>query len=257
MTTPDMDFALSQPLVPDFVAVEVVLPFYTLRLLDGASRVTFPVQNIVTGVVEDATFVGEDATYGTLGGLESVSEGLGTSSPKLRFVIRTPTLTAAAQLNLPTNQGSPIRMWYGVVHPEYGNVIPSPEELFWGELDQPRFVGGRRARAVEYDVSSAMELLFAAEEGQRLTHAFLQSYAPGAMGLEYVVDVERQLPWGSDVARPPLVSAANGGYGGPGGYVLPTGTSGGQTPTGGGQTPPSPGGGGGGGGGVTLTLNVV
>jgi hypothetical protein len=250
MTTPEMDFALQRAVVPDFVAVEIVLPFYTLRLLDGASRVTFPVVNQTTGVAAPATFVGEDESYGTLGGLESTSEGLGTSAPKLRFVIRTPTLVAAAQLNLPGNQGSAIRMWYGVLDAETGVVVPEPLELFWGQLDQPRFVGGRRARAVEFDVSSAMELLFAAEEGQRLNHAFLQTYAEGARGLEYVTDVERQLPWGSDAARPPLISAAAGGYGGLGGYTLGGGL-------GGGQTPPQAGGNRGGVTGGTLVVNLA
>lgn len=212
MTTPQMDAALAKSVVPDFVALEIVLPFYTLRLIDGASRVTFPVQNMDTGVTAPATFVGEDATYGTMGGLEAASEGLGTSAPKMRFSINCPTNAAAAQLNLPSVQGSNVRMWYGVIDYATGAVVPSPEELFWGQLDQPRFVGGRRARAVEFDTSSAMELLFNADEGQRLNHAFLTSYAPADMGLEYVVDVERQLPWGSEAGRPPLVSAAGGGY---------------------------------------------
>lgn len=208
MTSPAFDSAIIQPVVADFLAVEVLLPFKELRLMNGASMVRFPA---------DATypagrlFVGEDPDYGTLGALEAVTEGLGTQSPTMRLTILPPTRSAAAQLNLPSNQDSEIRLFYGVMNLETGAVI-GVEQLFWGALNQPRYVGGKKAMAVEFDVASALEALFAVEEGQRLNHAFQTSAFPTDMGLEYVVDVERKLPWGSVADRPPLVSAAGGGY---------------------------------------------
>lgn len=220
MTTPAMDFALEQSFVPDFLAVEVQLPFYTLRLIDGASQLDMPVPDLLTGVETVQTFRGEDPTYGTMGAMDATTEGLGTNAPTMRMVVRCPTLAAAAQLNLPTNQDANVRMWYGVVNYETGAVL-GVELLFWGWLNQPRFATAANQRDVEFDVASAMELLFDNNEGQRLNHQTLTKAFPGARGLEYVSDIERTLPWGSDAARSPLISAAGGGYtgGGGGGYT--------------------------------------
>lgn len=241
MTTAEMDTALAAPVVCDFVAVEVILPFYSLRLLDGASQVTWQVPHYVNGVLESRTFYGEDATYGTMAGMEGVTEGLGTSAPRLRFRINPPTLAAAAQLNLPGNQGSSIRMWYGCVDLATGAVIPDPDLLFWGWLDQPRFVGGvDTPQGVEYDVASAMELLFAAEEGQRLNHAMHLRVFPGELGLQYVNEVERQLPWGVDTARSPMIASTDGGYTPPPGVGGGGGGGGGSGGGGGGLTPSNP-----------------
>ena len=226
MTSPAMDAALGLSFVPDFVAVEVQLPFYTLRLIDGASQLDMPVPDLLTGVEVMATFRGEDPTYGTMGGMDATTEGLGTSAPTMRMVVRCPTLAAAAQLNLPTNQDANVRMWYGVLNAETGAVV-GVDLLFWGWLNQPRFASAANQRDVEMDISSAMELLFSNEEGQRLNHQTLTKAFPGARGCEYVSDIERALPWGSDAARSPLISAAGGGYYGGGGGFAPGGGGGG------------------------------
>lgn len=214
MTTLAMDNALAAPFVVDFMAVELVLPFQTIRLLAGASSLKFAVPDAITnapGPVQ--TFSGVDATYGTLSGIEGTTEGLGTSAPRLRLTLNPPTRAAAAQLNLPTNQGAMVRLWYGCLNVTTGEVIPDPLPLFWGKLDQPRVVGGpERATGVEYDAASAMESLFAAEEGQRLNHAFHLRVFPGELGLQYVTEVERNLPWGQNVARAAMIAASDGGY---------------------------------------------
>lgn len=242
MTTPQMDTALAAPVIVDFIAIEVLLPFHSLRLLGGSSEIPFAVPDPVTGIPAVQLFTGEDAAYGTLTAMDGTTEGLGTSAPRLRFTIVPPTLVAAGRLNEPANQGSLIRMWYGLVDAVSGVVIPDPELLFEGRLDQPRFVGGPdRAHAVEFDAASAMDRLFAAEEGQRLNHAFHSRMFPGENGLLYVSEVERQLPWGTDVARSAMIAAADGGYPG-------TGTGGGGGAGGGGGST-----GGGGGGGGTFT----
>ncbi|AYD87669.1 hypothetical protein W2_gp017 [Caulobacter phage W2] len=201
MTTLAMDTALVQPVVADFLAVEVLLPFYSLRLIRGASEVRFS---------DGRLFKGEDDTYGTLGGLQAITEGLGTEAPTTRFVIYPPTRTAAAQLNLPGNQGSEFTLWYGVMDVDTGAVLGT-EQLMWGYLNQPRFSGAKKM-AVEMDVSSVLDAMFNNEEGQRLNHEFQTKVFPGDMGLEFVVDVERKEPWGSEAASPPIVSAAGAGY---------------------------------------------
>lgn len=224
MTTPALHAALTAPAAHVFFCVEILAPTFSLRLLDGASEVTFPVENLVrtgevwsgTGVLEPRTFKGSDDTYGTLGSLETITEGLGNQAPRLRLALRPPSRTAAATLNLPTNQGAAVRMWFGALHLETGAVI-DPVEIFTGELDVPRYLGGRDRR-VEYNVFSAWEYLFADGEGERLNHAQHTKAFPGEMGLEWVSDIERQLPWGADVPKSRAVSSAQATSGGtPGG----------------------------------------
>lgn len=215
MTSPALDAELAKPIAAVFAAIEIRAPTFTLRLLDGASEVTFPVDDAVTGVVAPATFKGSDPVLGTLGALRSMSEGIGTEAPRLRIELRPPTRVAAATLNLPTNQGALVRMWFGAVSLIDGTVI-EPSLEFLGNLDVPKYIGGK-ARRVEYDVFSPWEALFAEAEGDRLNHENHTRAFPLERGLEFVSDVERQLPWGADVPKSPMISAAQGAGGG-GGY---------------------------------------
>lgn len=215
MTSPALDAALAEPIAAVFAAIEIHAPTFTLRLLDGASEVTFPVEDAVTGVSAPATFKGSDPDLGTLGTLRSMSEGIGTEAPRLRLELRPPTRTAAATLNLPSNQGALVRMWFGAVNLIDGSVI-EPSLEFLGNLDVPKYMGGK-ARRIEYDVFSPWESLFAEAEGDRLNHENHTRAFPLERGLEFVSDVERQLPWGADVPRSPMISTAQGVSGG-GGY---------------------------------------
>ena len=190
------------PVVIDFTAVEILLPFYSLRLMTGASMVRFP---------DARVFVGEDPTYGRLGAVETMSEGLGTQAPTCRMTIQPPTRVAAAALNDPANQESIVRSWYGCCDIDTGELI-AIEPLFFGGLNQPRYSSGKAPMSVEYDCASGVEILFSNEEGLRLNHATQTLAFPDDYGLEYGTAVERKLPWGSEAGRPPLVSAAGGGY---------------------------------------------
>lgn len=219
--TPELESAVSQPHAMVFFAVEVLAPTFTIRLLDGASEVEFEPGRV---------FKGSDDTFGTLGSLQAITEGLGTEAPRMRLEIRPPTRAAAATLNLPENQGSPVRLYFGAVNSVTGAVVPSPDLIFFGKLDVPKYAGGR-ARRIEFDVFSAWEDLFSDAEGERLNHAFHTKAFPNERGLEFVSDVERQLPWGADVPKSPAVSSATGvggGGAGGGGYGGGIGGSGGS-----------------------------
>src|SRR3546814_13277338 len=91
-TTPQLDTALQgfSPLV--FGAVEIVLPSYNLRLLDGAGTLTF----------SGKTFVGRDATYGVLAAIEALRDGAGDPSPSLPLTWLPSNEAAAADLPGPT-----------------------------------------------------------------------------------------------------------------------------------------------------------
>lgn len=211
-----LDNALRADLAHVFFAIEIRAPTFTLRLIDGASEVTFPVPHPDTGALEAQTFTGSDPVFGTLGSLETMSEGLGNQAPRMRLYLRPPTREGAATLNLPTNQGSLVRMWFGALHLQTGEVI-EVDDVFTGELDVPKYAGGK-TRRVELNVFSAWEYLFTEGEGERLNHAQHTRAFPGEMGLEWVSDIERQLPWGADVPKSPAVSSAQGSSGGSGVY---------------------------------------
>lgn len=209
--------AVGAAVVVRFVAVEIVLPGGAIRLLDGASQVTF---NVDHGEGAEAlTFVGEDETYGRLGKVEAVTEGYGSQAPRLRFTILPPTLAAAATLCAPTVQESEVNLWWGVCDLSTGDVLDDPELLFTGALDVPKYTRAAKVRGVEFDCMSAFESMFAVEEGQRLVDEFMRKIDPDADGLIFVTEVERSLPWGSETPRPHSV-AGRGGDGSPGSNQL-------------------------------------
>lgn len=196
--------ALAGKIIVPFFCVEIMLPGGPLRLLDGASQVTF----------DNRTFLGKDPTYGVMGQPEAFTEGQGTSAPRMRFAIYPPTLAASAALNQPTVQGSTVTAWWGICDPQSGAVLPDPEVLFVGEIDLPKYMRGSKKKAVEIDCYSAWEFLFASDEGQKLNDEFQRQVDQTDRGLEYVSEVERQLPWGADGPRSPMVSSRGAsGYG--------------------------------------------
>lgn len=203
-----LDTALSGAHVLDFYALQIELPSYTLRLVDGSGFVTF----------DGDTYVGEDAIYGTIGSIEPISDGSENTSPRLNIVLLPPTNVAAADLASPAAQGSAVSVWYGAINPATGLVIDTPHLEFIGTLDVATLRVGK-GRSLELEVASIWDALFPRDDGARLNAAFHQSVWPGELGFEFVTDVQRQLPWGADAPRPVVIrdvanTAAPQGYGG-------------------------------------------
>ncbi|MDB5458157.1 MAG: hypothetical protein JWP92_3742 [Caulobacter sp.] len=193
--SPALATAFSGRSVLMFCAVEIDLPAGALRLLDAPGQVTFG----------GRTFLGRDPVYGTLGGVEPVTDGVETDAPEITITVLPPTMTAAASLASPTAQFSAVTIWVGALDKVTGEVIPDPYVLFVGEVDVPTLSGDGGSRSLQYSVTSVFELLFEVDEGARLNNAFHQSVWPGERGLEYVTEVQRSLPWGAETARPAAV----------------------------------------------------
>lgn len=196
-----MDTALSQGAALVFVAVEIELAAGALRLLDGAGQVTFG----------GKTFVGGDPDFGVLQALEKITDGVDAEAPAWSIALLPPTMTATAALAAPTLQGKSARAWFGAANPVTGAVIDTPEFLFDGEIDVATLQAGRGNRALRVEVVSVFERFFEDTEGVRLNNAWHQSIRPGELGLEFVVDVQRTMPWGADAPRPEVVTDANRG----------------------------------------------
>ncbi|MFN3585194.1 hypothetical protein [Phenylobacterium sp.] len=204
--SPGHDAALKQDSALVFTAVEIVLPSYTLRLLDGSAEVGF----------DSRLFVGEDPTYGVLGMVGEFEDGGEAQSPTLRLTVLPPTNAAAATLASVAAQGSLVTIWDGAIDPVTGSVIDEPDPWFVGEIDVPRWQAGEGGRFVELECVAAWERFLRDDEGARLTDAFHQWVWPGELGLSFVTDVQRQLPWGADLPRPAVIRdipPASGGGG--------------------------------------------
>lgn len=200
--TAGMQTAVSQPKVVLFGAIQIDFPSYTLRLINGASTVTF----------NGGDFKGRDPTYGVLAAIGDLDDGGDDNAPALSVTLNPANAAAAADLSSANMQGARVRAWFGVVVRATGAVVADPYQLFEGEIDQPTLGGNRTSRTVEYDCVSAMERMFENDEGFRLSDANHQRVWPGEEGLEHMTGLAKQIFWG--VAS---VAGASGGYGGGGG----------------------------------------
>ncbi|WP_297803391.1 hypothetical protein [uncultured Brevundimonas sp.] len=198
--------------------LEIVLPDHTIRVTDGAAQIVF----------NSKTYQPEDSVYGVLDQIEGVGESLGTEAPRLQFTFLPASLPALADLTDPTNQGASAKVWFAGVNPATGLLIGEPELLFNGELDTIEVTAEENRTVITFDVASAWERLFAANEGNRLNFFFVNGLFPDAYGTEYVTSIQRDLPWNYNAARPRVVSDNIGGapaeWGGVpiGGGQLPT-----------------------------------
>lgn len=180
------DAALRQPAPVIFCALEIVLPGHTLRVLDGAGVIGF----------DGMVFQGFDATYGTLGAIESVTESIGTEAPRVRFAFLPRSNNALANLAAPGAQGSQVTLWTGVVNPYTGLVIGQPEVLFIGDLDETSFEYDEGSGVLTVDCASAWDRFFDGNEGARQTDDFQQANYPGDRAFQFITGVEEQLHWG-------------------------------------------------------------
>lgn len=181
--------------------VKIALPGGTIRVLDGVGTLVF----------SGETYTGEDAVFGVLDGLEAIGEQVGTEAPAMRLTFLPSSLSALSQLTAPANQGSAVSVWFGAVDPATGLLMGTPEALFVGELDTADVEVSTTRTVISFNVASAWERLFAVNEGHRLNNAFVQSVYPGALGASFVVEIQRDLPWGYDAPRPAVVADLNGG----------------------------------------------
>lgn len=193
---PTMEAALEGASALLFLALEIDLPGGPLRLLDGGGEISFG----------GHTFKGSDDTLGAFAGIEPFNDGVATEAPSLQVTINAPSNTGAALLAAAEAQGSAVSLWIGVANPADMSVIGEPFLLFAGELDQAAVRVSQSSRAVTLECVSAWERFFEDDEGIRLNDAWHQSVWPGELGLEFVTETQRQLPWGQDSPTPAVIS---------------------------------------------------
>lgn len=170
-----------------FGAVEIELPAYTIRVLDGSGQLT----------IGGNTFVGDDPVFGVLDTIGTHEEMIGDEAPEIEISFLPPDGSAAATLAGSQMQGSLVRILIGAFDPNTNAVIGTPEVLFLGEIDVPTISTSQGTRTVSFTVVSVFERLFEVSEGERASDGFHQSNWPGEKGLEYMTGTDRNLYWGA------------------------------------------------------------
>lgn len=190
-----------------FGAVEIVLPTRTLRLLDGSAEIT----------IDGQLFTGDDATFGTLDSVDSITETMDEEAPQIVMAMLPPDDAAAADLASSAMQGGSVKIMLGAYDPATGNVVGVPEQLFLGEIDVPTIEVQQGSRRVSFTVVSVFERLFEMREGERASDGWHKSIWPGEKGFEHVTGTVKNLYWGT-VNRVPrnIGQDAIYYYGGPG-----------------------------------------
>src|SRR3546814_1496933 len=152
LVDPTLQAAFAAPAPWIFGAVEIVLPDYNLRLLDGASELT----------INGNPYKGEDATFGTLAAISTLSEEIGEEAPEISIELYPPNASAMATLCNPNMQGSQVSIFVGAVDPTSGLIIGQPEVKFLGEIDVPSLTigeGGQRSLRSEEHTSELQSLM--------------------------------------------------------------------------------------------------
>lgn len=185
---PALTAGLGQDGAWPFMAIRIDLPDTTLRLLDGAARIS----------IGSEDYAGSDPDYGALLLVEAVSEDLENEAPEVRIVLQPDSAATAATLVNPAMQGSEVRIMIGCMNPATGTPIGTPEVIFFGEVDVPRLRIADKTRQVEFVCASVFERLGEVDEGERASDAFHQAHWPGELGLSLVSTLLDPAYWGTN-----------------------------------------------------------
>lgn len=159
----------------------------TLRLCDG-------------GIAKwgSDTFTSKDSTFGGIGSLEPLSEGVGDEVPALRMTFYPESTAPAADLAQPGWQASPMRFWIAQVDRSTGEVTGTPELMFHGQLDTADRSVSRGERSVIFDVVSTAERLFEANNGNTLSPRFHKVVWPSETGEDAAIGIGISVAWGTE-----------------------------------------------------------
>lgn len=197
--TPAMDTALSGDGATLFYAVRIALPDGDLLLVDGSADITFG----------SLVFVGEDETYGALESIDGLEDGADAQVSEISISLTPPSMAAAGALASPAFQGVAVQVWKGSMVELTGQVVASPKLMFDGTLDVPIAAVDVGTLNLTWTAVAETDRLFDADEGIRLSDAFLQLMYPGDLGCAFVTGVQDQQPWGQEARVPASVTSVN------------------------------------------------
>ena len=185
-----------------FIALELVLPERTVRLTSGG-----------TVVFGSQIYHPEDADIGVLSEVGEIEDGeVGeATAPDLSFA----AYTDAGVVELSGAQGSAWTLYWGLVNPETGAVIGTPETVTSGYLNVGALGFGPGKRALSFSSYTEEQFQLLDDSQRRLNPAHHKSIWPGETGLDNVTEYDRKVFWRAD--DPPRSVRYGGGGGGGGG----------------------------------------
>lgn len=192
--------ALEGPAPTTFTAVSIALRGgATIRLVSGGF--------ISLG---GNAYVSEDATYGTLGDVDTIADGVDGQATRCLITLLPPTSSAIAALAAATAQGSTVIVYQGAFDRATGASIGTAETLFTGELDFPRLQIGGGSYALILECGTEEGRLLEPNEERKLSDAFHQACWPGELGLSFVTRLPRTIYWRVNKPAGVGVSASGG-----------------------------------------------
>lgn len=141
------------------------------------------------------TYTAEDATYGTLGDIETIADGADGQATRCTITLLPPSSAAITALAAATAQGSTVIVYQGAVNPSTGASIGTVETLFTGELDFPRFQVAGNSYALILECGTEEGRLLEPNEERKLSDAFHQTCWSGELGLSFVTRLPRTVYW--------------------------------------------------------------
>lgn len=170
-----------------FTAVSIAISGgATIRLVDGG-----------TVTIDGNVYASEDATYGTLGGVETIADGADGQATRATITLFPPTSAAIAAISAATAQGSVVTIYQGSVNPATGASIGTVETLFLGELDYPEPAISGDSYALVLECGTEEGRLLERNEERKLSDAFHQTCWSGELGLSFATRLRRKIYWRS------------------------------------------------------------
>jgi hypothetical protein len=168
-----------------FTAVSIAISGgATIRLVSGG---------VVT--IGGNVYSAEDATYGTLGGVETIADGADGQATRCTITLFPPSSSAITALAAATAQGSTVIVYQGAVNTSTGASIGTVETLFTGELDFPKLAISANAYALTLECGTEESRLLEPNEERKLSDAFHQTCWSGELGLTFATRLTRKIYW--------------------------------------------------------------
>lgn len=143
-------------------------------------------------------YLSADPVFGTIGSMETFTEGVGDEVPGFKLTFLPVSTAAAADLSAPGMQGSRTRFWIAELNADTGAIIGDPDLQFDGQIDRTTLKIGRGSRSLDIEFVSTAERLFAANEGNSLNPRSHKLVNPGEKGEDNATGLGIGVAWGTE-----------------------------------------------------------
>ena len=178
--------------------MKIELPGGDIRLCDGAFF-----------TYDSEGYTNSHADFGTITGIESITDGIGDNLPILKVVFAPKSGAAVADLVSSDQQGARARFWIAEYDNDTGLITGTPDLMFDGIVDRPLLSTGGGNREVEFDIISNAERLLLRQEANSMSPRFHKTIWSGELGMDNAIDLEIGVYWGVE-----MPSRGSGGGGG-------------------------------------------